>query len=56
MNKAEIRALLEQVKKQELEVDTALKAMEDLPYKELGFAKIDNELVIPKSSIAKEKP
>ena len=42
MNKAEIRALLEQVKKQELEVDTALKAMEDLPYKELGFAKIDN--------------
>lgn len=42
MNKAEIRALLEQVKKQELEVDTALKAIEDLPYKELGFAKIDN--------------
>nr|WP_320145713.1 nickel pincer cofactor biosynthesis protein LarB [uncultured Anaeromusa sp.] len=42
MNKTEIRTLLEQVKNQTMEVDTALQAMEDLPYTEMGFAKIDN--------------
>lgn len=42
MNNEKIRSLLESVKNGEIEVDTAAKAFEDLPYKELGFAKIDN--------------
>ena len=42
MNSAELRSLLERVKNQELEVETALNSLEDLPYKEMGFAKIDN--------------
>lgn len=42
MNKADIRELLQKVKKDEIEVEAALEKIEDLPYKELGFAKIDN--------------
>lgn len=42
MNKADIRKLLENIKNNELEVEAALGILEDLPYKELGFAKIDN--------------
>ena len=42
MNKSEIQSLLEKVKNQEIDVETALRSIEDLPYKELGFAKIDN--------------
>ncbi|MBP2649480.1 MAG: 1-(5-phosphoribosyl)-5-amino-4-imidazole-carboxylate carboxylase [Firmicutes bacterium] len=41
MNKVDIRKLLQKVKNDEIEVETALGIMEDLPYKELGFAKID---------------
>lgn len=42
MNKAEICKLLQRVKNNEIEVETAMGIIEDLPYKELGFAKIDN--------------
>jgi NCAIR mutase (PurE)-related protein len=42
MNKADIRELLEKVKDNEIEVEAAMGMIEDLPYKELGFAKIDN--------------
>jgi NCAIR mutase (PurE)-related protein len=42
MNKADIRKLLQRVKDNETEIETAMKIIEDLPYTELGFAKIDN--------------
>lgn len=42
MNKADIRKLLKRVKDNEIPVETALELIEDLPYKELGFATIDN--------------
>ena len=42
MNKAEISKLLQRVKDNEIEVATAMGIIEDLPYKEMGFAKIDN--------------
>ena len=42
MNKAEIGKLLQRVKDNEIEVETAMGIIEDLPYKEMGFAKIDN--------------
>ncbi|SHI74929.1 nickel pincer cofactor biosynthesis protein LarB [Desulfosporosinus lacus] len=42
MNKVDIRNLLQKVKNEELEVEAAIDILEDLPYKELGFAKIDN--------------
>ncbi|MDF2636349.1 MAG: 1-(5-phosphoribosyl)-5-amino-4-imidazole-carboxylate carboxylase [Pelosinus sp.] len=42
MNKADIRKLLQKVKNNEIEVETAMGFIEDLPYKELGFATIDN--------------
>lgn len=42
MNKEDIKDLLESVKNNHIEIDEAMKVIEDLPYKELGFAKIDN--------------
>jgi len=42
MNKVDIRKLLQKVKNNEIEVEAAMGIIEDLPYKELGFAKIDN--------------
>ena len=42
MNKAEIRKLLQRVKDNETEIETAMKIIEDLPYTDLEFAKIDN--------------
>jgi hypothetical protein len=42
MNKADITKLLQRVKNNEIEVEAAMGILEDLPYKELGFAKIDN--------------
>lgn len=42
MNKEEIKELLESVKNNKLNVDEALEKLEDLPFKDLGFAKIDN--------------
>jgi NCAIR mutase (PurE)-related protein len=42
MNKEEIKNLLEAVKNNEVNIDEALKNLEDLPFKDLGFAMIDN--------------
>ncbi len=42
MNKEELKNLLESVKNNQTEIDKAVKVIEDLPYKELDFAKIDN--------------
>ncbi|MHC1681474.1 MAG: nickel pincer cofactor biosynthesis protein LarB [Clostridiaceae bacterium] len=42
MNKEEIKVLLESVKNNKVNVEEALEKLEDLPFKELGFAKIDN--------------
>lgn len=42
MNKSDIRKLLESVKTNEIEIEEAMKKIQDLPFKDLGFAKIDN--------------
>lgn len=42
MDKDEIKSLLQSVKNSELSIDEALEQLEDLPFKDLGFAKIDN--------------
>jgi NCAIR mutase (PurE)-related protein len=42
MNIDETRLLLENVKNGSLDIDKALGKLEDLPFKDLGFAKIDN--------------
>ena len=42
MNKEEIKALLEGVKDNKINLEEALEKLEYLPYKDLGFAKIDN--------------
>jgi len=42
MNKEEIKNLLEGVKDNKINIEEALEKLEDLPFKDLGFAKIDN--------------
>ena len=42
MNREEIKNLLEAVKSNEVNIDEALKNLEDFPFKDLGFAMIDN--------------
>jgi len=42
MNSKDIKALLNEVKNGNISIDDATGKFEDLPYKELGFAKIDN--------------
>ncbi|MFL0249820.1 nickel pincer cofactor biosynthesis protein LarB [Clostridium neuense] len=42
MDKDEIKILLNEVKENKINVEEALKKLEDLPFKDLGFAKIDN--------------
>ena len=42
MNKEDIAAILEKVKNGEIEVETAASSLKDLPFKDLGFAKVDN--------------
>ncbi len=42
MNKEDITAILEKVKNGEIEVDEAASSLKDLPFKDLGFAKVDN--------------
>jgi NCAIR mutase (PurE)-related protein len=42
MNKEDIKHLLKLVKDSEIEVDEALEKLEDLPFKDLDFALIDN--------------
>ncbi|KPU27273.1 1-(5-phosphoribosyl)-5-amino-4-imidazole-carboxylate carboxylase [Caloranaerobacter sp. TR13] len=42
MNLQDMREMLERVKNGEIEIEDALERLKDLPYKDLGFAKIDN--------------
>jgi pyridinium-3,5-biscarboxylic acid mononucleotide synthase len=42
MNREELKDLLESVRNNEINIDEALKNLEDLPFKDLGFAMIDN--------------
>ncbi|GAA0728392.1 nickel pincer cofactor biosynthesis protein LarB [Clostridium malenominatum] len=42
MSEQEIRELLTKVKKEEISFEEGVKALKDLPFKDLGFAKIDN--------------
>ena len=42
MNKIDIRKLLESIKNNEIAVEDAMQVIEDLPFKDLGFAMIDN--------------
>ena len=42
MNKDELRNLLENLRNGNLDVDSVVNKLEDLPFKDLGFAKIDN--------------
>ncbi len=42
MNKEDITGILEKVKNGELEVEKAASSLKDLPFKDLGFAKVDN--------------
>lgn len=42
MNQADIRSLLQKVKNNEIDIEAAAQYVEDLPYKDLDFAKIDN--------------
>lgn len=42
MNQETIRKLLMQVKNEELTIDEACRQLKDLPYKDIGFANIDN--------------
>ena len=42
MNRTDIKALLQRVKANEIELESAMKIIEELPYKDMGFAKIDN--------------
>ena len=38
----EIRELLEKVKQDEISIDQAQEMLKDLPYEDLGFAKLDH--------------
>lgn len=42
MDKVELKVLLESVKNNKINIDEALEELEDLPFKDLGFAMIDN--------------
>ena len=42
MNREELKNLLESVKNNEMNIEEALENLEDLPFKDLGFAMIDN--------------
>lgn len=42
VDKDEIKGLLQNVKDNKINIEEALKKLEDLPFKDLGFAKIDN--------------
>jgi NCAIR mutase (PurE)-related protein len=43
VNKEEIKTLLEGVKNNKVNLEEAVEKLEDLPFKDLGFAKIDNQ-------------
>ncbi|CUH95413.1 putative membrane protein [Propionispora sp. 2/2-37] len=42
MNKRELITLLQEVQSRKIEIDEAVQKLEDLPFKDLGFAAIDN--------------
>lgn len=42
MDSVQLRRLLEQLQRQEINVDSALQQLKDLPYQELGYAKLDH--------------
>lgn len=42
MNSNDLKTLLREVKNGTLDIDDAMNSLEDLPFKDLGFAKIDN--------------
>ncbi len=42
MKKSDVRKLLESVKNNEIDIDTAMEQIADSPYKDLEYAKIDN--------------
>lgn len=42
MQETDIKKLLEQVKNAEISIDEAAETLKDLPYKDMGFANIDN--------------
>jgi len=42
MKKSDVRKLLESVKNNEIDIDTAIEQIADSPYKDLEYAKIDN--------------
>lgn len=42
MNREEIKKLLDDVKENKVSIDSAVEILKDLPFKDLGFAKIDN--------------
>jgi len=42
MNREELKSLLKSVKNNEINIDEAVENLEDLPFKDLGFAMIDN--------------
>jgi len=46
MQEKDIRKLLEKVKNQEMSIDDACDELKDLPYKDIGFANIDNHRAI----------
>ena len=46
MQEKDIKTLLEQVKNAEISIDEAAETLKDLPYKDMGFANIDNHRVL----------
>ncbi|MBR1993261.1 MAG: nickel pincer cofactor biosynthesis protein LarB [Firmicutes bacterium] len=46
MQETDIKKLLEQVKNAEISIDEAAETLKDLPYKDMGFANIDNHRAI----------
>lgn len=46
MDKRQIRQLLEKVKNGQIDVDGAIDQLKDLPYEELGFAKLDHHRLL----------
>ena len=42
MNKKDLRELLEKVRSNQVDIETALNSLKDLPYKDIGLARVDN--------------
>ena len=48
MTKDELRRVLEEVKNNDLDIDSALNKLQNLPYEDLGFAKLDHHRTLRK--------